>query len=142
MVQGGELDCVWLWESFRDDRDNAAWGGVPRRCRDHRVPQTPVKTDKQLYDVARNPRNMKTLAEDGTENAWESEKMTTGERAARAPAPRRQPARLGHQTPSCGYQDSKTRGEKVLGEKRTARWRCSTTWPTRGAERIGGRSTR
>jgi site-specific DNA recombinase len=73
MVQAGELDCVWLWESSRGDRDQAPWAAFLAACRDHGV-YIWVETDRRLYDLAA-PRDMKTLSEDGTDNAYESEKI-------------------------------------------------------------------
>lgn len=71
-VRAGRVDVVWLWESSRGDRRASSWLAFLEDCRDQRV-QIYVETHSRLYDMD-NPREWRTLAEDGTDNQYESEK--------------------------------------------------------------------
>jgi site-specific DNA recombinase len=73
-VDAERLDALVLWESSRGDRDAEAWLGLLRRCRDHRV-LIRVTTHSRTYDM-NNARDWRTLAEDGVDNAYESEKTS------------------------------------------------------------------
>jgi site-specific DNA recombinase len=75
-----DVAVLWLWESSRGDRKLSSWAAMLETCRDHKV-QIFVETDRRLYDTAR-ARDWRTLAEDGVDNAYESDK--TSERTTRA----------------------------------------------------------
>lgn len=80
------FDVLILWESSRGDRDAASWLGLLATCRERAV-GIYVVTHRRLYDMA-NPREWRTLAEDGVDNAYESEKIrertVRGQRSAAA----------------------------------------------------------
>ena len=67
-----EVGVLWLWESSRGDRTLTSWSGLLDRCRDLGV-SIYVETHGRLYD-GRNPRDWKTLAEDGVDSAYEVDK--------------------------------------------------------------------
>ena len=69
-----EVNILWLWESSRGDRTLSSWAAMLERCRDHKV-LIHVETHARLYDMA-NARDWRTLAEDGVDNAYESEKVS------------------------------------------------------------------
>jgi DNA invertase Pin-like site-specific DNA recombinase len=75
-----EVDVLWLWESSRGDRKLETWAGMLDRCREHRV-RIYVETHERLYDLS-NPRDWRTLAEDGV--ASQSESDMTSVRVRRA----------------------------------------------------------
>lgn len=79
-VERGDVDVVWLWESSRGDRRASTWLQFLDDCRDHGT-RIFVETDGRLYDLA-VPRDWRTLAEDGVDNTYESEK--TRQRVLRA----------------------------------------------------------
>jgi DNA invertase Pin-like site-specific DNA recombinase len=67
------IGVVWLWESSRGDRKLSAWAEFLERCRDAGV-LIYVETHGRLYDMT-NPRDWRTLAEDGVDNEYESAKI-------------------------------------------------------------------
>jgi DNA invertase Pin-like site-specific DNA recombinase len=83
-VTSDRVDIIWLWESSRGDRRASTWLTLLEDCRAHRV-RIYVETHGTLYDMA-NPRQWRSLAEDGTDNEYESEKIS--QRVARSMAAR------------------------------------------------------
>lgn len=67
------FDVLVLWESSRGDRDAASWLGLLATCREQRV-RVHVVTHHRTYDLG-NAREWRTLAEDGIDNQYESEKI-------------------------------------------------------------------
>jgi DNA invertase Pin-like site-specific DNA recombinase len=86
-VQHDRAGIIWLWESSRGERRASTWLALLEDCRDHGV-LIYVETHHRLYDMA-NPREWRTLAEDGTDSEYESHKDSlriTRSQAARAAA--------------------------------------------------------
>jgi site-specific DNA recombinase len=83
-VEAGRANVIWLWESSRGDRRASSWLALLEDCRESGV-RIYVETHGRLYDMA-NPRDWRDLAEDGTDNEYESEK--TSLRARRSAAAR------------------------------------------------------
>ena len=86
-MEAGRADTIWLWESPRGDRRASTWLALLEECRESGV-RIYVETHGRLYDMA-NPRDWRNLAEDGTDNEYESEKISLRSRrsaAARAAA--------------------------------------------------------
>jgi site-specific DNA recombinase len=73
-LDAGRLDVVVLWDSSRGSREPEDWFGFLRRCREHHV-LVHVTGDQRTYDV-RNLRDWRTLADEGVENAYDSEKKS------------------------------------------------------------------
>jgi DNA invertase Pin-like site-specific DNA recombinase len=69
-----DVGVLWLWESSRGDRALSSWSALLDRCREHAV-RIYVETHGRLYDMA-NPRDWRTLAEDGVDSHYESEKTS------------------------------------------------------------------
>jgi site-specific DNA recombinase len=69
-----EATRLWLWETSRGDRKLSTWAAMLERCREHKV-QVYVETHGRLYDMS-NGRDMRTLCEDGVDNAYESDKIS------------------------------------------------------------------
>ncbi|MFY1687291.1 recombinase family protein [Plantactinospora sp. WMMB782] len=74
------VDVLILWESSRGGRELEGWAGLLNLCRRRRV-RIHVVTHRRTYDLE-NPRDWRTLAEDGVDSAYESEK--TRERILRS----------------------------------------------------------
>jgi DNA invertase Pin-like site-specific DNA recombinase len=78
-----EVNILWLWESSRGDRKLATWAGMLDRCREFNV-RIYVETHERLYNL-NNPRDWKTLAEDGvtsqSETDWTSDRVCRAVRA-------------------------------------------------------------
>jgi DNA invertase Pin-like site-specific DNA recombinase len=70
-----EVGVLWLWETSRGDRKLSSWAAMLETCRDNNV-RIYVETHGRLYDMA-NARDWRTLAEDGVDNAYESDKVST-----------------------------------------------------------------
>ena len=70
-----DVGVLWLWETSRGDRKLSSWAGMLETCRDSNV-HIYVETHGRLYDLA-NARDWRTLAEDGVDNAYESDKVST-----------------------------------------------------------------
>jgi DNA invertase Pin-like site-specific DNA recombinase len=73
-VEAGKLDVVVLWESSRGGRELAAWAQFLNACG---ATQTGIyiTTHGRLYDMA-NGRDWRSLAEDGVDSGYESEKTS------------------------------------------------------------------
>ncbi|MFF0879014.1 recombinase family protein [Micromonospora aurantiaca (nom. illeg.)] len=71
-LQDGNADILVLWESSRGSRELVEWAELLRLCRSLDV-QIHVVTHGRTYDLE-NPRDWRTLAEDGVDSAYESEK--------------------------------------------------------------------
>lgn len=78
----GQVDVLILWESSRGSRELEDWAGLLNLCRRHGV-RIRVHTHDRTYDLD-NPRDWRTLAEDGIDSQYESEK--TSKRVRRAVA--------------------------------------------------------
>lgn len=76
---GADVDVLILWESSRGGRELEGWAGLLNLCRRRGV-RIHVVTHRRTYDLD-NSRDWRTLAEDGVDNAYESEK--TRERVLR-----------------------------------------------------------
>ncbi|MFR9777310.1 recombinase family protein [Micromonospora sp. MS34] len=74
------VDVLILWESSRGGRELEGWAGLLNLCRRRRA-RIHVVTHRRTYDLE-NPRDWRTLAEDGVDSAYESEK--TRERILRS----------------------------------------------------------
>ncbi len=81
-IQADELDVVVLWESSRGGRELEAWAGFLNACRKHAV-KVYITSHARLYDLSVG-RDWRTLAEDGVDSGYESEK--TSERSLRSRA--------------------------------------------------------
>ena len=73
-IGAGELDVLVLWESSRGGRELEAWAGLLNACRRASV-KIYVTSHGRLYDMT-NGRDWRTLAEDGVDSAFESEKTS------------------------------------------------------------------
>jgi DNA invertase Pin-like site-specific DNA recombinase len=74
-LTSGLLDVVVLWEPSRGDRKTTGWSQFLDECRDRGV-LIHIKSHHRTYDVSNNPRDWKSLMEDGIDSAWESEKTS------------------------------------------------------------------
>lgn len=83
-INAGRGGVLWLWESSRGDRKLSTWAALLDDCRDHGT-RIWVETHGRLYDMA-SPRDYRTLAEDGVDSAYESDK--TSQRTTRSAASR------------------------------------------------------
>lgn len=81
-IEAVELDVLVLWESSRGDLDLPTWAGLLATCRKRNV-LIRVTSHGRTYDMS-NARDGRTLAEDGVDSAYESEK--TGLRIKRGVA--------------------------------------------------------
>lgn len=72
-IEAKRFDVLVLWESSRGDRDAASWLGMLATCRRKRV-SIHVVTHHRTYNLE-NARDWRTLAEDGIDNQYESEKI-------------------------------------------------------------------
>ena len=71
-----------MWESSRGSRELEDWASFLNLCREHSVLIMVCTHGDRVYDV-RNGRDWRTLAEDGVDSAYESEKISLrGRRAA------------------------------------------------------------
>lgn len=70
----GSVDLVWLWESSRGDRKLTEWSGWLDLCRQRGI-KVHVATHDHTYDLS-IARDWKTLASDGIDSAYESEKTS------------------------------------------------------------------
>lgn len=71
-LAAGKFDVLVLWESSRGSRDLAVWAALLDACRDRGV-QIHVTSDGRSYDP-RIARDWRSLAEDGVDSGYESEK--------------------------------------------------------------------
>lgn len=68
------IDVIVLWEPSRGDRSLATWVTFLDACREHQVHIHAV-THNRTYDP-RNARDYRSLAEDGVDSAYESDKTS------------------------------------------------------------------
>jgi site-specific DNA recombinase len=73
-LRAGRFDVVVLWEPSRGDRKLTGWSTFLDECRTRGV-LIHVTSHRHTYDLS-NPRDWKSLAEDGIDSAWESEKTS------------------------------------------------------------------
>jgi len=73
-IRAGQLDVLVLWESSRGDRTPETWFGLLSLCRETSV-MIRVTSHGRTYDMA-SPRDWRTLAEDGIDSAYETEKLS------------------------------------------------------------------
>ena len=73
-VEDGKINFVVFWESSRGSRESVEWLQFLALCRDLAVPIR-VVTHGRTYDV-RNPRDWKTLADEGVDAEMESAKTS------------------------------------------------------------------
>ena len=73
-IEARRLDVVVLWESSRGGRELAAWAQFLNACRDTQT-GIYITTHGRLYDMA-NGRDWRSLAEDGVDSGYESEKTS------------------------------------------------------------------
>lgn len=85
-VESGALGVVVMWEPSRGSRELETWAHFLNLCRKHNV-LIHVFTHHRTYDV-RIAREWRTLAEDGVDAAYESEKIS--ERSLRAASSRKE----------------------------------------------------
>lgn len=112
-LDDGKFDVLVLWEPSRGDRELELWAGLLNACRRQGV-LIHITSHNRTYDV-RQPRDWRTLAEDGVDSAFESEKNR--ERIKRAMAANAE-AGVPHGRITYGYErvyDPKT---KELVEQR------------------------
>ena len=83
-VQHDRAGIIWLWESSRGERRASTWLALLEDCRDHGT-RIYVETHGRLYDMA-NPRDWRTLAEDGTDSEYESAQDLAAVSPGRPPA--------------------------------------------------------
>jgi DNA invertase Pin-like site-specific DNA recombinase len=89
-VTQGRLDVVVLWEPSRGDRRLTGWSTFLDECR-ARSMKIHISSHHHTYDLS-NPRDWRSLAEEGVDSAWESEKTSLrGRRAAEYAAQRGRP---------------------------------------------------
>jgi len=70
-LRGGLVDVLILWESSRGDRKLTTWSGLLDLCRDLGI-KIHVVNHQRTYDLL-IPRDWKTLAEEGVNNAYASD---------------------------------------------------------------------
>jgi site-specific DNA recombinase len=73
-LAAGHFDVILLWEPSRGDRKPGEWMGFLDTCRELAV-LIHITSHDRTYDV-RKPRDWRTLAEDGVDSAYESEKVS------------------------------------------------------------------
>ena len=71
-LDAGRTDILVLWESSRGSRELEEWAGLLNLCRRQGV-RIHVLSHRRTYDL-NTPRDWRTLAEDGVDSAYESEK--------------------------------------------------------------------
>jgi site-specific DNA recombinase len=83
-IEDGCMDVLVLWESDRGDRTLETWGGFLTLLQRTGTKLFVIAHDR-LYDP-RNHRDWKSLAEDGVDNAYFSEKLSVNTRRGHAGA--------------------------------------------------------
>jgi DNA invertase Pin-like site-specific DNA recombinase len=83
-VLAGQVDVVVLWESNRGDRKLPEWAAFLDDCRNRGV-LIHVVSHRRTYDPA-IARDWRSLAEDGVDSAYDSEKLSAGIRRGLAGA--------------------------------------------------------
>jgi DNA invertase Pin-like site-specific DNA recombinase len=102
-----QFSVLWLWEASRGDRDAPEWFQLLALCRVQDV-RIHIRTHRRTYDMS-VPRDWRTLADEGVDSAYESEK--TAERIKRNVAANAAAGRPHGRTPY-GYEriyDERTR---------------------------------
>lgn len=84
MIAAGRVGVVVLWESSRGDRKLTEWSAFLDECRSKNV-LLHVVSHYRTYDLS-IPRDWRTLAEDGVDNAYESERISIRVRRGQAGA--------------------------------------------------------
>lgn len=75
MISRGETDVVSMWESSRGSRELEEWAGFLNLCRTHHVLIDILTHEREPYDME-NGKDWKSLADDGVDSAYESEKTS------------------------------------------------------------------
>ena len=73
-LDAGKFDVLVLWEPSRGSRELTTWAALLDACRRRKV-LVHVTSHQQTYDLSR-PRDWRSLAEDGVDSAYESEKAS------------------------------------------------------------------
>ncbi len=73
-LDAGKVDVLVLWEPSRGSRDLMTWAALLDACRRQKV-LVHVTSHAHTYDLAK-PRDWRSLAEDGVDSAYESEKAS------------------------------------------------------------------
>lgn len=72
-LDAGRFGVLMLWEPSRGDRDAPSWFQLLATCRKRDV-KIHITSHHQTYDMD-SPRDWRTLAEDGVDSTYESEKI-------------------------------------------------------------------
>ena len=99
-LERGTFDILVLWESSRGGRALTGWSAMLDACR-RKGARIYITTHKRLYDPAES-RDWRSLAEDGIDSAYESEKISVRVRRALA----------------ANYRDGKPHGRCPYGYER------------------------
>jgi site-specific DNA recombinase len=78
------VDVIVLWEPSRGDRSLASWAAFLDSCRQHQV-RIHATSHGRTYDPG-NARDYRSLAEDGVDSAYESDKTSARVRRSKAAA--------------------------------------------------------
>jgi site-specific DNA recombinase len=81
-IEAGRLDIVVVWASNRGGRELEEWARFLNACR-RTATRLFVASEKRLYDLA-IARDWKSLAEDGIDSAYDSEKISLASRRGTA----------------------------------------------------------
>ncbi|HUY46506.1 MAG TPA: recombinase family protein [Streptosporangiaceae bacterium] len=81
-VKAGRIDVLVLWEPSRGDRELESWAHLLNACRARGI-KVHVTQHGRTYDP-RNGRDWRSLAEDGVDSAYESEKISVRVRRGKA----------------------------------------------------------
>lgn len=73
-LAAGRFGVLVVWESSRGGRELEQWASLLNACRRHGV-RVHVTSHRRTYDMA-SARDWRTLAEDGVDSAYESEKTS------------------------------------------------------------------
>ncbi len=73
-LDAGMFDVLVLWEPSRGSRELMAWAALLDACRRRKV-LVHVTSHQHTYDLSK-PRDWRSLAEDGVDSAYESEKSS------------------------------------------------------------------
>jgi site-specific DNA recombinase len=73
-LDAGKFDVLVLWEPSRGSRELMGWAALLDACRRHKV-LVHVTSHQHTYDLSK-PRDWRSLAEDGVDSAYESEKSS------------------------------------------------------------------
>ena len=81
-LDAAKFDVIVLWEPSRGSRELMAWAALLDACRRRKV-LVHVTSHQHTYDLSK-PRDWRSLAEDGVDSAYESEKASQRIRRAMA----------------------------------------------------------